>query len=163
MHQQVGVSICDIEPRIYDMARSYFGLPNATGKVYLSDARVTLPVLGIEAQKYNYIIHDVFTGGAVPASLFTTECWTSVKNVLADKGVVAVNFAGKLQSKAADYVICTLMDAFQACRAFNDGELRVGDHTNMVIFCTQEDKLFFSDPPLDSAYSSQLRQGVSLQ
>jgi hypothetical protein len=36
------------------------------------------------------VIHDVFTGGAVPASLFTLEVLDGLKEIMADDGVIAI-------------------------------------------------------------------------
>ena len=39
---------------------------------------------------YDYIIHDVFTGGAEPVTLFTLEFFEGLKSLLTDNGVVAI-------------------------------------------------------------------------
>lgn len=41
-------------------------------------------------KQYEFILHDVFTGGAVPASLFTAEFFTELRSLLADDGVIAI-------------------------------------------------------------------------
>ena len=40
--------------------------------------------------KYDYIIHDVFTGGAAPSSLLTVDMMEGMKKLLVDDGVVAI-------------------------------------------------------------------------
>lgn len=39
---------------------------------------------------YDYIVHDVFTGGAEPAALFTLEFLGGLEKLLAANGVIAV-------------------------------------------------------------------------
>ena len=45
---------------------------------------------GPEFYSYNYIIHDVFTGGAEPATLFTQEFLQGLSNLLKPNGVIAI-------------------------------------------------------------------------
>jgi spermidine synthase len=89
----IKTDIVELDPVVYRYAQDYFALdPNHT--VYLEDAvgfvdrESTRPVE--ERKKYDYIIHDVFTGGAVPASLFTKEIFEGLKTMLAEDGVIAV-------------------------------------------------------------------------
>lgn len=84
----VAMAVSEIDPAVYQFARQYFGVPSPSAGLYLEDARHTLerPDLGT----FDYIIHDVvsavasrfgfhlirihvlqFTGGALPATLFT--------------------------------------------------------------------------------------------
>ncbi|KAH8926325.1 hypothetical protein BT69DRAFT_1278893 [Atractiella rhizophila] len=93
-------------------------------------------------RKFDYIIHDVFTGGMVPAKLFTMEFFKLVKEVLAVHGVIAVNFAGEIKAEPSQIVLQTLLRSFRGnCRAFEDGfqahdEKQDSDEfKNMVVFC----------------------------
>ena len=43
-----------------------------------------------DAERYNVIVHDVFTGGALPEGMFTSEFWDSLRILIRDEGVVAV-------------------------------------------------------------------------
>lgn len=40
--------------------------------------------------KYDYIVHDVFTGGAEPIELFTVEFLEGLKSLLKDDGAIAI-------------------------------------------------------------------------
>lgn len=40
--------------------------------------------------RYDYVVHDVFTGGSVPAHLFTKAMWEDVKSVMRLDGILAV-------------------------------------------------------------------------
>ena len=56
------------------------------------DGRKFVESAATRGEKWDFVIHDVFTGGSVPPHLFTTEMWTVTKTVLAENGVVAVVF-----------------------------------------------------------------------
>src|SRR5271170_3509021 len=87
----INVTAIEIDPVVHQFAEAYFGLPKIN--VVHGDGRFVIK--GSDA-KWDYIIHDVFTGGSVPAHLFTMEMWTSVKQVLAENGVIAVVFSVNL-------------------------------------------------------------------
>jgi spermidine synthase len=87
MRHGVTVSIAELDPAVYRYARDYFSFPQPTGQVFLEDARL---VLARRTQQYDYIVHDVFTGGSVPGSLFTAETWRDVQANLKPHGVLAV-------------------------------------------------------------------------
>ena len=76
--------------------------------------------LGQTPIKYDYIIHDCFSGGGVPEHIFTVEFWADLKKIMRDDGVLAVNFAGHLKSDAARAIWFTLQHSFGGCRVFHD-------------------------------------------
>lgn len=82
----------ELDPIVYNYAKDYFSLsPNHT--CYLEDAVGFVrreSTKTINRTKYDYILHDVFTGGAVPAKLFTLEIFRGLKRLLADDGVIAI-------------------------------------------------------------------------
>lgn len=90
-------------------------------------------------------LRSQFTGGTVPSSLFTLEAWASIKSVLSSSGVVAVNFAGNIKSRASHLVLSTLLSSFAHCRAFEDGPPH-SDFRNIIIFCSDTGPLQFRKP-----------------
>ena len=80
------------------------GLPSVTsgkdGEVYLEDARLWVHKKAQELtsdengktgdKKFDYIIHDVFSGGVVPVHLFTMEFFVELKSLLRENGVIAI-------------------------------------------------------------------------
>lgn len=81
----VNVTAIEIDPVVHEFAQKYFGLPQL--KVFYKDGRAFIEE---SAEKWDYIIHDVFTGGSVPSHLFTMEMWSAVKERLSQDGVVVV-------------------------------------------------------------------------
>lgn len=89
-------TIVEIDPAVYDAARTYFGLPDpGEGRVFLEDARgwvhnAQLAVEKSEREPFDIIIHDCFSGGGVPSHIFTLEFWKELKGIVKPDGVVAV-------------------------------------------------------------------------
>lgn len=86
----IDTDIVELDPTVYRYARDYFFLsPNHTA--YLEDA-----VGFVKREKakrkgeYHFVLHDVFTGGAVPAELFTREMLQGLEEMMADDGIVAI-------------------------------------------------------------------------
>lgn len=87
----VETDIVELDPAVYKYATDYFGLlPNHTA--YIEDAVgfVATRAKQESPQLYDYVIHDVFTGGAAPAALFTKEMVEDMKKIMADDGVIAI-------------------------------------------------------------------------
>jgi hypothetical protein len=137
MAHGIKTTIVEIDPAVYTYAREYFGLDNPHA-VHLTDARQWVheqatgsnasradPGQGqppTQGQQYDYVIHDCFSGGGVPAHIFTAEFWAELKTLIRADGVLAVNFAGHLRSDAARAIWFTLRHSFGvgACRVFHD-------------------------------------------
>lgn len=81
----MNVSVVEIDPIVHQFAEGYFGLPKLP--VAYEDGRAFIERAG---EKWDYIVHDVFTGGSVPAHLFTAEMWSATKAALSTDGVLAV-------------------------------------------------------------------------
>lgn len=91
MRQNIETDIVEIDPAIYHYSKDYFGLlPNHT--VYIMDAvKFVANASAVEnPEKYEYIIHDVFTGGAAPSALFTKEMVGGMEKILSKDGVIAI-------------------------------------------------------------------------
>lgn len=82
----------EIDPVVYDFTARYFSLPkNHTTIIedavtYVSRAQAAGP----SRPTYSYVIHDVFTGGAEPADLFTEEFIQGLSDLLKPEGVIAI-------------------------------------------------------------------------
>jgi spermidine synthase len=85
----INTTIVEIDPIVYEFAVDYFQLPlNHTSVI--ADAVVYVEESVARHQKYDYIIHDVFTGGAEPAELFTVEFLANLRSLLNKDGVIAI-------------------------------------------------------------------------
>lgn len=88
----IHTTIIEIDPVVHEYATKYFNLPsNQTSIIEDAVGFVERAQTG-ESQRpsYHYIIHDVFTGGAEPAELFTEEFLQGLSNMLVSDGVIAI-------------------------------------------------------------------------
>lgn len=144
----INTTILEIDPVVHELAVKYFNLPY-NHSYYIGDA---VAIVGSsvanarsnpdtsEAESYDYIIHDVFTGGAEPVELFTEEFLSGLHLLLKPDGVIAINYAGDLAMPSASIVYRTITSVFPSCRAFREeaapaAGTKPDDFTNMVFFC----------------------------
>ena len=103
---------------------------------------------------YDYIIHDVFTGGAEPLELFTAEFLTGLSNLLSPEGTIAINYGGDLFTPSARSVIATVLSVFPRCRLFRESPAsespRKEDFTNLVMFCRKTIEDFHFRKPIEA-------------
>lgn len=142
----INTTIVELDPVVHYYASKYFSLsPNHTAVI--SDAVSFVAATSQTApESYDYIIHDVFTGGAEPVSLFTLEFFEGLKALLRPNGVVAINYAGDLALGSTRLVLNTIHAVFPSCRLFRDSPQADGwqpgdpDFINMVVFCVKEER-----------------------
>jgi spermidine synthase len=85
----IDTTIVEIDPVVYDFASKYFDLPR-THTAVISDAVTYASQLAESGQKFDYVVHDVFTGGAEPVDLFTFEFLQDLHSLLKPGGVIAI-------------------------------------------------------------------------
>lgn len=100
MRHGIRTSIIEIDPAVYEAARTYFGLPDPArlgGEVHLEDARGwvhkaadNIRVGEAKQELYDIVIHDCFSGGGVPEHLYTVQFWDDLKTVMHPDGVLVV-------------------------------------------------------------------------
>ncbi|KZT36233.1 hypothetical protein SISSUDRAFT_1050166 [Sistotremastrum suecicum HHB10207 ss-3] len=182
-HHGLRPTILELDSEVYKYARDYFGLDRLSlpedpqslpggggvgndGEVYIGDARQWITQRanitreegskgGKGGAKFDYVIHDVFSGGSVPGHLFTVEFWRDVRELMRDDGILAVNFAGEVGSNASKAILTTLLSIFSPqdgtskgrCKAYHDAHEPIftpppptapssESFINMVFFCT---------------------------
>ena len=107
----------EIDPEVARAARDYFGY-DSPGRLILGDARYELR--GLE-KKYDFIIHDCFSRGVVPAHLLSVEMLEDLRGLLNEGGLLALNFYGYArgeQSLPAAAVSKTIAAVFPFHRVF---------------------------------------------
>lgn len=76
---------------MHKFATQYFHLPaNHTPIIEDAVTFVQKAQKEPEPRRYDYIVHDVFTGGAEPVELFTLEFMQGLNSLLKDDGVIAI-------------------------------------------------------------------------
>lgn len=172
----INTTIVEIDPVVYEYARRYFNLPKKHNAV-IADAVAYTSEQAQLGTKFDYIVHDVFTGGAEPISLFTVEFMQDLRSLLKPSGAIAIvshkphkvydflltnlqNYAGDILLPSARLVIRTIKSVFPSCRIYRESapptaeELadEARDFTNMVIFCNNEDAKITFRKPLTADY-----------
>ncbi|OJJ48325.1 hypothetical protein ASPZODRAFT_61817 [Penicilliopsis zonata CBS 506.65] len=133
----IETTIVEIDPVVHKFATEYFHLPRNHIAV-IDDAQrfVQRSIADSESKQYDYIVHDVFTGGVEPLQLFTLEFFKGLDALLSPDGVIAINYAGDITRYPAALIVRTIRSVFPTCRIFREaGPSGESDFTNMVIFC----------------------------
>ncbi|KAK9775388.1 putative Spermine/spermidine synthase [Seiridium cardinale] len=148
----IDTTIVEIDPIVYDFAKKYFGLPPNHTAAIEDAVSYTARIAQDEAQSFDYIIHDVFTGGAEPIPLFTLEFLQSLNALLKPNGVIAINYAGDFTLPPLSTVMRTIREVFPSCRIFRESPGPSAeklaednrDFDNVVVFCRKtSDKITF--------------------
>jgi hypothetical protein len=130
----------ELDPVVHEFATKYFNLPTNHTSI-LSDAVDFVASSSITQPKsFDYIVHDVFTGGAEPTALFTLEFLRGLDSLLKDDGVVAINYAGDITLPPPRIILNTIFTVFPTCRIFRDAvadPINPSNFINMVVFCTK--------------------------
>ena len=85
----VNTTTIELDPVVGDFAKRYFYLPSNHTTV-IEDALTYVDREVAADRHYDYIIHDVFTGGAEPVILFTQEFLIGLRTLLQSDGVIAI-------------------------------------------------------------------------
>lgn len=78
----------EIDPVVHKFASQYFNLPS--NHIAAIEDATAFVKRSQNSAKYDYIVHDVFTGGAEPVELFTLEFLRGLDSLLKPDGVIAI-------------------------------------------------------------------------
>ncbi|KAI9056518.1 hypothetical protein FKP32DRAFT_1670308 [Trametes sanguinea] len=177
MRHKLDTTIVEIDEAVYDAAHRFFGLPTpGPDRLFIQDARTWVrnrsttlaeSTVGSAPAQFDIVVHDCFSGGGVPGHLYTQEFWHDLKAITSSDGVVAVNFAGTLESDSGKAIVQTLYKSFPNCRAFYDADTIDPSHNittefvNWVVFCTPSSETVEFRKPVEADYlGSYLRRHV---
>jgi spermidine synthase len=86
----INTTIVEIDPVVHEFAVKYFDFPPEINAKLTDAVSYTTDLVAEGVEKFDYIVHDVFTGGAEPIDLFTVEFISNLKSLLTPNGVVAI-------------------------------------------------------------------------
>ncbi|KAK2624723.1 hypothetical protein QTJ16_005916 [Diplocarpon rosae] len=170
MAHGIETTIVEIDPVVHEFATKYFNLPKNHKKV-IADAVTYAHAAAQTDEKYDYVVHDVFTGGAEPVDLFTFEFLQDLNSILKPGGVIAINYAGDLLLPSARIIVSTILRVFPTCRIFRESAEPSAeqmasegmDFINMVIFCTNAaSSVTFRQPTEKDFLGSRARRAYLL-
>lgn len=75
---------------VHEFASKYFQLPSNHTAVIEDAVTYTTDLVNNTDTKFDYIVHDVFTGGAEPIPLFTLEFLQNLNALLKPNGAIAI-------------------------------------------------------------------------
>lgn len=140
------VTAVEIDPVVALYAKQYFGLDV---KVDVEDA---LSFVANSADNtFDYVVHDVFTGGTMSSALLSDATFKDIARVMKPDGVLAVNFVGDVQNprsiptQAVTIIYNRLKSIFGNVRLFSDG-LDSRMH-NIVFFASPAQSRMSFRPP----------------
>ncbi|GES82223.1 hypothetical protein GLOIN_2v1728725 [Rhizophagus clarus] len=151
------LNIVELDPAVYDFATNYFGL-EPKHNIYIQDGRRFINEE--HSQSYDYVLHDVFTGGSVPSSLFSLEALVQIKRILKKDGILALNFVGSEKwphSENLALVKNTINAVFPYYKCFREGPSEKGSFQNMVFFASTK-PIIFRKPTNDDFMDSAMRE-----
>ncbi|KAF4976675.1 hypothetical protein FZEAL_6689 [Fusarium zealandicum] len=165
----IDTTVVEIDPVVHEFARKYFDL-RENNPAAIADAVSYTADLVNKSKTYDYIVHDVFTGGAEPVDLFTLEFLQGLGALLKPDGVIAINYAGDFGLPAPQMIYRTIKQVFPSCRIFRESprddanvEKWGSDFTNMVIFCRKTPgEITFRRPVPTDFLRSRTRQALLL-
>lgn len=105
------VSVVEIDPKLTDIAKEYFGLEDRSNlHIYHDDGRVffnkSVP------SKYDLIFLDAFSSLTPPYQLSTLEATQATKHSLRDRGVVVANVIASPRDPYGEAVMATYQSVF---------------------------------------------------
>ncbi|KAF9979345.1 hypothetical protein BGZ73_000039 [Actinomortierella ambigua] len=130
------VDVVEIDPVVANYARLYFGWPKPH-QLFIQDGRQFIEQA--PTAKYDYVIHDVFTGGGVPPSLFSVEALLEIRRIMKPDGVLALNMVGSEhpnKSLALHSVRKTLLAVFPYVVAYKEDMDSFDAYQNIVFFAS---------------------------
>ncbi|TXI17553.1 MAG: SAM-dependent methyltransferase [Nitrosomonas sp.] len=144
----------EIDPAVAEAATQFFGFkPN--GKTIIGDARYEIRQL---KGPYDLIILDVFTGGAEPTHLLTVETLTQLHALLAQQGILALNFVSFYENgnnAALASVAKTIGEVFPHQQAFISDP---GSDFNDFIFLATKRAMNLENQRIADKHSNWLTQ-----
>jgi len=128
----------EIDPAVADAAQKFFHF-TPTGRFIVGDARYEIKQLD---GRYDFIIHDCFTGGTEPTHLLTQEMLSELRALLSKGGILSLNYVGFMTGEGSDAVAAvhrTLKRLFPHLRVLITEK---ADFTDFVFLASEQPILF---------------------
>ncbi len=87
----------EIDPEVIDLANKYFTFLQSCPQVQVvnKDARLALTELDTQGRKFDLLIMDAYADDLPPIHLLTKEAMALYKNLLSEKGVIAIHISSR--------------------------------------------------------------------
>jgi spermidine synthase len=114
----VRVDVVEIDPKIDQTTRRYFGFTHPAERVHIADGRIFLER---EVSRYDYVILDAFLGEDIPWHLFTVQALEATRDRLAAGGLLVVNYTSVPHGRDVAAIGATLRRVFPHVSGFSEG------------------------------------------
>jgi spermidine synthase len=142
------LTVVEIDSRVEQAARRYFGLELPHQRVHVEDGRAFLER---DTATYDLVVMDAFLGEDVPGHLYTREALAAIRRRLSPGGLLAVNYTSFPDGRDARSLARTLRAEFPNVRAYNDGSRSTELASNVFVASTQPFALGGIDAAADSS------------
>ncbi len=147
------IDTVEIEPYLYDIARTYFDLPeNKNLRTHTMDARVFLQST---TTTYDVVFSDVMNSGHfIPPHLVTKEFYESLKARMNNNGVAFINYIGSLDTRgttmtgSAIKTLASVFPNYQLVPIHSDTDKKI--QNIMVIIRNGDAPITFGDGMIDN-------------
>jgi spermidine synthase len=107
------IDVAEIDPRVVDVAKRYFGLVEDDHlRVHVGDGRAFIEAIG--KPTYDVVMLDAFGGDLVPPALATVEFLRAVRAVMMPGGAVVSNVWDAPYNRQHDDMVATYRAAFDS-------------------------------------------------
>jgi spermidine synthase len=156
LHDKYGIVVdtLEIDPAVAEAAHDFFGF-QPSGKRVIGDARYEIRHL---IGPYDLIIHDCFTGGSEPSHLLTVETLQQLQGLLAQEGLLALNFVAFGQGEGQQALASVSKTVNQV---FSNQALFIsepGEAFNDYIFLASKQPIDLSSPSLTAEQTDWLNK-----
>lgn len=103
------VDICEIDERMIQISKDFFGLDTSKVSITIDDARHFINTC---SKKYDIVVFDIALGEIQPSHLFTTEAFKELKRLLNnDQSFVFVHYTDHGNQLLASHSICKTLES----------------------------------------------------
>jgi spermidine synthase len=130
----IRTDVVEIDGNVARAARDYFGF-KGDGDLFIEDGR---QFLRRAERRYDFVIHDTFTGGTVPFHLFSRQVFLDIRRILTEEGVLCLVFVGYFSGNDAlgtRSIFRTLSEVFPHVRLVADPD-NATEPSNLVFFAS---------------------------
>ena len=142
------LTVVEIDPRVEQAARRWFGLDLPRDRIHIEDGRAFLER---DTATYDLVVMDAFLGEDVPGHLYTQEALAAVRRRLSPSGLLAMNYTSFPDGRDARSLVRTLRAAFPHVRTYNDGSRSTELASNVFLASAQPFALGGVDAAADSS------------
>jgi spermidine synthase len=140
--------VVELDPRVEQAARRWFGLDFPHDRVHVEDGRAFLER---DTATYDLVVMDAFLGEDVPGHLYTREAFTAIRRRLSPSGLLAMNYTSYPDGRDSRSLVRTLRATFPHVKAYNDGSGSTELASNVFLASAQPIALGGVDVAADSS------------